>query len=189
MTIAKFHLMVRQRKIWAPISYGYWFLEVTPGPPRAGLGPSKIFFGPPWKGGPARGQVRNRNRECREQDGCWPQVPLTRQSPRNYIWYYRKRHKQIQNIRALGSFPKRRAPVILMIQHDETTWYGVLVTIIMRQISSQTGEARGFALRSKTRSHVDTYLSIASLWLHCNRKVKLGRTSLKMHYISDSRNQ
>ena len=60
--------------------------------------------------------------------------PLTRQSPPNYLWYYRKRYKQIQNSRALGPFPNRRPPVILIIQRDETTWYGVLVTIIMRQI-------------------------------------------------------
>lgn len=131
--------MVCQRKIWTPLSYGYCFLEMAPGPPRAGSGPSKKFFaGPPLqgrggKGGTARGQVRKLSRALREQDGCWPQVPLTRQSPPNYMWYYRKSYKQKQNIRILSPLPKRRTSVILMI-HDETTWYGVMVTIIMRQL-------------------------------------------------------
>jgi hypothetical protein len=47
MAIVKFHLMVHQRKFWTPLSYEYWFLEVAPGPPRAGSGLSKTSFSVP----------------------------------------------------------------------------------------------------------------------------------------------
>jgi len=47
MAVVKFHLLVRLRKIWAPPSCRYWFLEVAPGPPTAGSGPSKNFISVP----------------------------------------------------------------------------------------------------------------------------------------------
>jgi hypothetical protein len=47
---------------------------------KSGFGPRwKTFFGPPSKGEPARGKVRNQSRQRRTQDGRLPQMPSTRQ--------------------------------------------------------------------------------------------------------------